>query len=58
MYGFITNLIEELPKLFEGIVATPTIKELFKFNKTSLKLDSETAEIFHHLFAKILYLSN
>ena len=56
MDDFIDRLLEEVPGDMDGVSATPAANHLFQVNKGGVKLDDETAELFHHLVAKLLYL--
>jgi len=56
MDDFVEQLLEEGPEDMDGSAATPAANYLFQVNKNGKKLDGETAELFHHLVAKLLYL--
>jgi len=58
MHDYVHNLIVEAPdELLKGIATTPAASHLFTVNEKAEKLDDEKSEIYHHLVAKILYLS-
>jgi hypothetical protein len=40
----------------KGVAATPAANHLFNVNEDGEKLDEETAQLFHHLVAKLLFL--
>ena len=56
MDDFVERLLEEVPEDMKGSAATPAADHLFQVNKNGNKLDNETADLFHHLVAKLLYL--
>jgi len=47
----------ELPSDMNGAVKTPAVSYLFNLNKDAKKLQEDKAQLFHHLVAKLLYLS-
>ena len=50
-------MLESLPKDMSGIAATPAGDHLFEVNNDNpTKLDEKTAQLFHHLVAKALFL--
>jgi Reverse transcriptase (RNA-dependent DNA polymerase) len=58
MNDFIQELFKECPDdLMKGMSTTPAAAHLFAINPGCEKLDSETATIYHHLTAQLLYLS-
>ena len=58
MDDYIQELIKEVPDdLFKGTAASPAGNHLFNVNPNCEKLDNETAVIYHHLTAKLLYLA-
>ena len=58
MKAFIKDLIAETPsELLKGMAASPAGQHLFNVNENCPKLSKEQAELFHHLTAKLLYLS-
>jgi hypothetical protein len=54
---YVEVLIDEIPEEFMGHAATPAANHLFQVNDKAEKLDDEKSEKFHHLTAKLLYLS-
>jgi len=56
-YKYIKKLLSELPSDMNGTTKTPTAVDLFDVNKDAKKLPKTTAQLFHHLVAKLLYLS-
>jgi len=54
---YIEKLLTELPSDINGSVKTPAASHLFNINKDTTKLANTTAQLFHHLVAKQLYLS-
>ena len=54
---YIEKLLTELPSDINGSVKTPAASHLFNINKGTTKLPNTTAQLFHHLVAKQLYLS-
>ena len=57
MYDSIEKMLMELPSDMNGSVKTPAASHLFNVNKDATKLPKNSAQLFHHLVAKILYLS-
>jgi Reverse transcriptase (RNA-dependent DNA polymerase) len=59
MKEYIKGMLEECPEelLKAGAAKTPAASHLFEINEKATKLDDKKAEIFHHLVAKLLYLS-
>jgi hypothetical protein len=58
MYDYIDELIKESPaELLKGTSATPAANHLFNVNPDCEKLDDVDAALYHHLTAKLLYLS-
>ena len=59
MREYVKNLLEECPDelLKAGTATTPAANHVSNVNPNATKLDKEKAEIFHHLVAKLLYLS-
>jgi hypothetical protein len=58
MHDYITELIKECPDdLMKGPSTTPAAAHLFSINPACAKLDDESAILYHHLTAKLLYLS-
>ena len=50
-------MLEELPTNMGGLVTTPASSYLFNTNLGCKKLDNNEGQLFHHLVAKLLYLS-
>jgi Reverse transcriptase (RNA-dependent DNA polymerase) len=58
MYDFIAELLKETPEeLLKGPAKSPASNYLFHVNAAAQKLDNESAVLYHHLTAKLLYLS-
>jgi len=58
MYDYIDKLLTELPSDMNGAVKTPVASHLFNMNKDAKKLQKDKAQLFHHIVAKLLYLSH
>ena len=57
MMDYIQDLLKELPTDMKGEAATEAANHLFKVNgEDPVKLDEETAVMFHHNVAKLLFL--
>jgi hypothetical protein len=56
MIDYIQAMLDELPTDMDGEAATPAASHLFEVNDKAIPLDKETAELFHHLTAKLLFL--
>ena len=58
MTDFVDGIISETPPdLLKAEVQTPAALHLFKVNEKGEKLEKEQRELFHHLVAKLLYLT-
>ena len=57
MYEYIEKMLKELPANMEGLATTPVSSHLFNTDPGCKKLCKEQGELFHHLVAKLLYLS-
>ena len=58
MKDYIENVITETPEeLLKGGAITPAANHLFEVDQNGTKLDEKHTETFHHLVAKLLYLS-
>jgi hypothetical protein len=58
LYDYIDELIKEMPaKLMTGTSATPAANHLFAVNPDCDELNEVNAALYHHLTAKLLYLS-
>ena len=58
MDGYISDLLEEAPdELLKGTGSSPASNYLFNVNPKCERLNTETAAIYHHLTAKLLYLA-
>jgi hypothetical protein len=50
-------MLAELPLDMNGVSTTPAALHLFNVDDSAEKLNEEKAQLFHHLVAKLLYLS-
>jgi len=57
MYQYIQKLLEELLADMQGLATTPRYSYLFNTDPGCKKLSEEQGKLFHHLVAKLLYLS-
>jgi len=57
-YKYLDKLFVELPSDMNRSVKTPVVSHLYNVDKESAKLLEEMAQLFHHLVAKLLYLSH
>ena len=57
MEKYIEKMIGELPDDMIGEVTTPAAEHLFDTNDEPVYLDDETADFFHHMTAKALFLA-
>ena len=57
IYDYIDKMLTELPSDMNGVYTTPAALHLFNVDDSAQKLDEEGAQLFHHLVAKLLYLS-
>jgi hypothetical protein len=56
MTDYIQNMLDEIPTDMRGEAATPAANHLFEVNEDGEKLDEETAQLFHHYVAKLMFL--
>jgi len=56
MYKYLDKLLTELPMDMNGTAKTPAANHLFNVNPDAKKLPETTAQLFHHLVAKLLYI--
>ena len=57
VYEFLEDILLEAHADFDGVDVTPAINELFSVNLTHRKLDTTTADYFHHIVACFLYIA-
>ena len=57
MYDYIDKMLAELPSDMNRVSTTMAALHLFNVNDSAEKLDKNKAQLFHHLVAKLLYLS-
>ena len=57
MKDCLKEMIDELPEDMAGEAATPAALHLLQVSDKAEKLDKEKAELFHHLTAKLLFVS-
>jgi len=57
MYEYIDKMLAELPSDMNRVSTTPAALHLFNVDDSARKLDKDGAQLFHHLVAKLLYLS-
>jgi len=57
MYNYIDKMLAELPSDMNEVSTTPAALHSFNVDDGAVKLDEDKAQLFHHLVAKILYLS-
>ncbi len=57
MYEYVDKMLTELPADMNGAATTPAANHLFNVSPDAKKLPEATAQRFHHLVAKLLYLS-
>jgi len=55
--NILKKTLEELPMNIEGLATTPASSYLFNTDPGCKKLCEEEGQLFHHLVAKLLYLS-
>jgi hypothetical protein len=58
MLDYVENMLRDAPADMAGESATPAGNHLFQVNEGAIKLDEGKAQIFHHIVAKALFLSN
>ena len=57
MYDYLEDILEEAPAEFDGEDVTPAVKNLFSVEMTQKKLDAATADLFHRIVARFLYVA-
>jgi hypothetical protein len=53
---YIQKMLAKLPDDMNGEATTPAANHLFEVDESADKLDEETAQLFHHNVAKLLFL--
>ena len=56
MEQYIDEVMKDLPKEFGGMAVTPAAEHMLKTRSDAGYLDRETAELFHHVTAQLLFL--
>ena len=56
MIDYVQGMLDEAPEDIGGEAATPASRYLFEVDEECTKLDAETADLFHHITAKLLFL--
>ena len=56
-YKYLDKMLTELPSEMNSTARTPAANHLFNVNPDAKKLPETTAQQFHHLVEKLLYLS-
>ena len=56
MQDYIENMLEDVPRDMDGSAVTPAGMHLFQVNDDAEHLDKVTADVFHSITAKILFL--
>ena len=56
MVDYVKKMIDEVPPEMDGSAVTPAAPYLFEVSETAAKLPEKTAEFFHYLTAKLLFL--
>ena len=56
MQDYIENMLEDVPRDMDGSAVTPAGMHLFQVNDDAERLDKVTADVFHSITAKILFL--
>ena len=57
MYEYLKKMLEEVPPDMEGAEKTPASRHLFNTKPESKKIHEEQGQLFHHVVAKLRYLS-
>jgi hypothetical protein len=57
MEEYVRDMLADLPDDMGGVAMTPASDHLFTVNDTPEFLDKETADLFHHLTAKLLFVA-
>ena len=53
---YIDEVMKDFPKEFGGMAETPAAEHMFKTRSDAGYLDQETAELFHHVTAQMIFL--
>jgi hypothetical protein len=56
MLKYIRDMFKEMPEEWTGQAATPAANHLFEVNPEAEQLDEDTAQTFHRLVAKLLFI--
>jgi hypothetical protein len=57
MDSYVNELLKEVPDDMYGVMATPAADHIYEVDVDAVPLNKETADIFHTLTAKLLFLS-
>lgn len=57
MYDYVDEMLDDLPDDMQGEAVTPAAHHLFSVDEKAIRLDEDKAQFFHHLTAKLLFLS-
>ena len=58
MTDYLKNILDDLPRKYQGGSITPAANHLFEVDKTILKLSKGYTQAFHTIVTKLLFLCN
>ena len=56
MYDYVKKIVDESPDDMSGVAKTPASSHLFQTDPEGKKLPEKSAQFFHHITARLLYL--
>ena len=56
MQEYIQKILDKVPDDMLGTASSPAADHLFKVRQEPDKLDTENAELFHHIVAQLLFV--
>ena len=58
MTDYLKNILDDLPRKYQGGAITPAVNHSFEVNKTTRKLSKWYAQVFHTIVTKLLFMCN
>ena len=58
MTDYLKNILDDLPRKYQGGAITPAVNHIFEVNNTTHKLSKGYAQAFHTIVTKLMFLCN
>ena len=55
---YLKNILDDLPRKYQGGAITPAVNHIFEVNNTTRKLSKGYTQAFHTIVTKLLFLCN